>query len=284
MSVKYLGEQFDIHTGGIDHIPVHHTNEIAQAENATGKKPFVKYWVHHNFLRVDGEKMSKSLGNFFTIDDILERGYSPKALRLLFLSSHYRSELNFTWENLAGSDKAWKRLLNMYGEWYEQVIGDTSQITSDDQTQSSKPIKQKLTDQSKTLMNTFVATLADDLNTAQALAVVWEVVKRADLPVAEKLQLLNYFDRYLGLDLEGEWIASKDDVKNLGSNQVSNQQTDQETNQIHEAKISELVQKRKVARENKDWATADDIRKQLLALGYEVKDVAGGKQQVSKLS
>ncbi|MBP7768869.1 cysteine--tRNA ligase, partial [Candidatus Woesebacteria bacterium] len=97
MAMQYLGEQFDIHTGGIDHIPVHHTNEIAQAESATGKVPFVKYWVHHNFLRVDGEKMSKYLGNFFTIDDVLKKGFHPKALRLLFLTSHYRSELNFLW-------------------------------------------------------------------------------------------------------------------------------------------------------------------------------------------
>jgi cysteinyl-tRNA synthetase len=98
MSMEHLGEQFEIHTGGIDHIPVHHTNEIAQSEAATGKVPFVKYWVHHNFLRVDNEKMSKSLNNFYTIDDVLERGFAPQALRLLFLGSNYPSELNITRE------------------------------------------------------------------------------------------------------------------------------------------------------------------------------------------
>src|SRR5690606_13097236 len=110
MSVKYLGNQFEIHTGGIDHIPVHHTNEIAQAENATGEKPFVQIWVHHNFLRVDGQKMSKSLENFYTVDDAIERGFHPMALKLLFLTAHYRDELNFTWDSLAGSQKAWERL------------------------------------------------------------------------------------------------------------------------------------------------------------------------------
>jgi cysteinyl-tRNA synthetase len=124
MSMEYLGEQFEIHTGGIDHIPVHHTNEIAQAEAATGKKPFVKIWVHHNFLQVEGEKMSKSLGNIFTVDDVVKRGFEPMALRLLFLSGHYRSEMNFTWDNLAGSQKAWEKLKKMVSLWRGSLKSD----------------------------------------------------------------------------------------------------------------------------------------------------------------
>ncbi len=116
MSIKYLGEQFAIHTGGIDHIPVHHTNEIAQAENSTGKRPFVRHWVHHNFLRVDGKKMSKSLNNFYTLDDVIAKGFSPLALKLLFLQAHYRDELNFTWNSLAGTQKAYEKLQRQVGK------------------------------------------------------------------------------------------------------------------------------------------------------------------------
>lgn len=111
MSRQYLGDQIDIHTGGIDHIPVHHTNEIAQSEAATGKHPFVKYWVHHNMLMVEGTKMSKSLGNFLTIDDIVNKGYDPMALRLLFLQTHYRNEMNFTWAALDAAQTAYTRMV-----------------------------------------------------------------------------------------------------------------------------------------------------------------------------
>lgn len=111
MSRQYLGDQIDIHTGGIDHVPVHHTNEIAQSEAATGKQPFVKYWVHHNHLMVEGTKMSKSLGNFYTIDDIVNKGYDPMALRLLFLQTHYRKEMNFTWAALDAAQTAYSRMV-----------------------------------------------------------------------------------------------------------------------------------------------------------------------------
>ncbi len=109
MSMEYLGDSFDIHTGGIDHIAVHHTNEIAQSEAATGK-PFVKYWVHHNFLIVDGEKMSKSKKNFYKIEDVIGKGFDPLALRYLFLTSHYRDQLNFTWESLNAAQNALNNL------------------------------------------------------------------------------------------------------------------------------------------------------------------------------
>jgi len=267
MSVKYLGEQFDIHTGGIDHIPVHHTNEIAQAEHSTGKKPFVKYWVHHNFLRVDDEKMSKSLGNFFTIDDVLERGYSPKALRLLILGSHYRSELNFTWENLAGSDKAWRRLLAIYGELFENESSTTQQ--------------DGLSDEAQKVSDIFVKALADDLNTAQALAVFWEVAKSSKLNSSERLNLLNFFDRFLGFDLEGEWISSKDERRSTQGDQKKS------SSYVYQSElpetVSELLKQRRQARDQKDWAKADAIRDKILQLGYEVKDISGDKLQVNKV-
>jgi cysteinyl-tRNA synthetase len=110
MSMKYLGEQFDIHTGGEDHIAIHHTNEIAQSEAATGKSPFVKYWLHTAFLTVDGVKMSKSLNNFYTVGDVIKKGFDPLALRYLYLGAHYRDPLNFTWDSLAASQNALEKL------------------------------------------------------------------------------------------------------------------------------------------------------------------------------
>lgn len=187
MSMKYLGDQFDIHTGGIDHIPVHHTNEIAQAEAVTGKKPFVKYWVHHNHLLIDGEKMSKSLDNFFTVDDVVERGINPMALRLLFLSAHYRSEMNFTWENLAGVEKSYQKLVElMSGLEDEGEIGEAGQK----------------------YLDRFFELMENDLKTPEALAVMWEVTK-SELDGAEKKAVLLEMDEAFGLGLEQ---ARQDDL------------------------------------------------------------------------
>ncbi len=183
MSMQYLGEQIDIHTGGIDHIPVHHTNEIAQSEAATGKVPFVRYWVHHNHLQVDGEKMSKSLGNFFTIDDVLERGHNPRALRLLFLQGHYRDQMNFTWDSLMAAQTAYDRLAKVVQSWGSEVV--------------------ELTPAGEKFQQAFFAALQDDLKTAQAVATMWEMTK-ADLPSAEKRALFNQFDQILQLGFTTE--------------------------------------------------------------------------------
>ena len=187
MAMKYLGEQFEIHTGGIDHIPVHHTNEIAQAEALTGKVPFVKYWVHHNHLFVDNTKMSKSLGNFFTIDDVIEKGFEPMALRLLFLTTHYRSEMNFTWENLQGSQTAWNRLKEMMHEFRNE-------------TERTMLSEEKL-DKVNEYRLRFFEHMENDLKTPEAVAVMWEVTK-SNIPGHDKYDLLREFDEVLGLGLD----------------------------------------------------------------------------------
>src|SRR3989344_218331 len=179
MGMQYLGEQIDIHTGGIDHIPVHHTNEIAQSEAATGKIPFVRYWVHHNFLRVDGEKMSKSFDNFFTIDDVLKRGYNLRALRLLFWGGHYRDQLNFTWDALTAAQTAYERLGKQVRGWGSETVT-------------------QLSAEGEQFYETFFAALADDLKTAQALATMWEMTK-SSLANGEKLQLFRQFDEIMQL-------------------------------------------------------------------------------------
>ncbi len=250
MSMKYLGNQFDIHTGGVDHLTIHHPNEIAQAEAATGKKPFVKYWVHHEFLQIDGEKMSKSKNNFYTIEDIRERGFSPMALRLLFLQSHYRSQLNFTWESLAAIEKSWQKLKEMIASWKQQELDE----------------KSKLSQKAHDLRKKFFDYIEDDLKTAESVAVMWAVVK-SDLPAAEKYQLLLEFDQVFALGLAK--IGSE------ASRFVDRQFLSDE--------VSELLQERQEARAEKDWDTADALRDKIEELGFEIGDVAG-EQKLKKLS
>lgn len=177
MSMIALGQTFDIHTGGIDHINIHHTNEIAQSEAATGKT-FVNYWVHHNFLVVNGEKMSKSLNNFYTVEDVIKKGFDPLALRYLYLQTHYRQEMNFTWESLEASQTALNKLRNEYSK-LEQGTGDED------------------------LQKKFMEVVNDDLNTSAALAVVWESLKNKPTK-----NTMGFMDSVLGLELS-EFKSSK---------------------------------------------------------------------------
>lgn len=227
MAMHYLGETIDIHTGGIDHIPVHHENEIAQSECATGHD-FVKYWVHHDFLTVDGVKMSKSLGNFYNIDDIIARGINPLATRLLFMQTSYRKPLNFSWEALETSNMQLKKLYKFAS--HQNDIGGISSMHKEQ----------------------FIEALSDDLNTARAIAVVWDTVNSFALPDEVKWATLLYFDQILGLKLDTvPKFAITDEAKSL-------------------------VQKRDEAKASKDFATSDQIRNELIALGYDVLDTAEG--------
>ena len=177
MAIKGLEtETLDIHTGGIDHIQIHHTNEIAQSEAATGRD-FVRFWVHHNFLHVDGQKMSKSIGNIFTVEDIVNRGFDPMALRYLYLQTHYRAEMNFTWDSLEAAQVAYKRLLEAVSEFKNPKIGCAE-------------YEEK-----------FLDAINDDLNMPKALGLVWELIK-SDYPDSAKAESLFKMDQVLGLDLE----------------------------------------------------------------------------------
>jgi cysteinyl-tRNA synthetase len=176
MSMEYLGETIDIHTGGIDHIPVHHENEIAQSECATGKD-FVHYWVHHDFLLVDGEKMSKSKNNFYTIDDIVSHSINPLAARILFMQTNYRKSLNFTWESLQAAEVVLKKLQKFASKI--NIIGEVSEIYKD----------------------AFIRALGDDLNTAKALSITLEVLNHTELSQEDKWATILVFDTVLGLNL-----------------------------------------------------------------------------------
>ena len=257
MSIYYLGDQFDIHTGGIDHIPVHHTNEIAQAQAATGREPFVKYWVHHHFLMVDGQKMSKSLGNFYTIDDVIGKNYQPAALRLLFLTGHYRSEMNFTWQSLAGSQKAWERLANQVATLAIQV--DQILLTG---LKSDEVKETALSPTGQEWRRKFFAMMENDLQTPEALTLVWEVVKLETLTSTEKYHLLLEFDEVLGLGLAKISGPTKPEI-NLSQ---------------LPARVVNLVTQRQQARQNQNWIQADRLRQQIDQAGYQVIDTAEGQK------
>lgn len=177
MSMHYLGETIDIHTGGIDHIPVHHENEIAQSECATGHD-FVHYWVHHAFLNVDGEKMSKSKHNFYTISDIEAHNIDPIAMRLLTMQTSYRKPLNFTWESLERSNSLLKTLKDFASQ--RSTIGEVS----------------------KTYSDKFAEALSDDINTAKALSLVWILLSDTTLNKEDIWATLLHFDTVLGLNLK----------------------------------------------------------------------------------
>jgi cysteinyl-tRNA synthetase len=172
MSMKALGESFDIHTGGIDHINIHHTNEIAQSESATGK-PFAKYWIHHNFLIVDGQKMSKSMGNFYTVQDVVKNGLNPLVLRYLYLQTHYRQEMNFTWASLEAAQNAFEKIKGHIRSWEK----------------SGEVIRE--------YEKKFTEAINNDLNMPEAIAVMWEMLK-SDNSDGNKLKTLLKLDEVLG--------------------------------------------------------------------------------------
>jgi cysteinyl-tRNA synthetase len=189
MSMKYLGETFDIHTGGIDHIPVHHTNEIAQTEAATGKK-FVNFWLHSAFLTFKGEKVSKSTGGLYTISELEEEGYKPLQYRYFVLGAHYRSPLDFSLENLDGAKNAYERLKNIVSEM------------KDDGKTNEKYLSQ------------FEDAMNDDLNTPKALTALWEMIR--DEKAEGKVSVLNKMEEIFALDLfKKEKIDIPAEVKKL---------------------------------------------------------------------
>lgn len=196
MSNKYLGDVFDIHTGGVDLIPTHHENEIAQSKGVTGKIP-ARYWMHGEFLLIDGGKMSKSLNNAYLLSDIINKGYEPLSYKLLNFSSHYRNKLNFTWEALDSSSKALQKLREGYRKHLEG-----NDVIEEDKINEYK--------------EQFLEAINDDLNMPLAMAIVWEVIKRNEKS-KQYAQVLLDFDRVLGLEIDkaNEVQELPDEIKNL---------------------------------------------------------------------
>ena len=237
MSQKYLGEVFDIHTGGIDLIPTHHENEIAQSKGACGKIP-AHYWMHGEYLLINGGKMSKSLGNVYLLDDIIKRGYDPLVYRLFNFSCHYKGKLNFTWEGIEAASIALTRLRDGYQKHLTGMADVDGTIISE-------------------IENKFNQAINDDLNMPLAMSAVWEAVKYQDKS-PKIAKLLEKFDTVLGLKI-----------------------TEKREEEIPQ-EILELVEQRKIARNEKNWTESDRLRELIAQKGYSVKDTKDGAE-VSKI-
>ncbi len=247
MAMSLLGETLDLHTGGIDHIPVHHTNEIAQSEGATGVR-FTNYWVHNNHLKVNGTKISKSLENGFTLDDLEKKGYSPLDFRLFVLQSHYRTEGNFTFENLEAAKNRllnWRNVAALRHQTHD-TIRDDDEKSTDDKTVSLYAASQAL-----------VETLSNDLDTPEAFKIIDDAFSRilgvsvGDIHQHALTSFLETIDDLLGLQLLKTTPDIDDDVKRL-------------------------IVERERARENKDWKASDSLRADIEKSGITVRDTANG--------
>jgi len=238
MSTKYLGEKFDIHTGGIEHIPVHHTNEIAQAFGAFGHQT-VNYWLHNGWLVFDGEKMSKSLGNNILVTDLIKKEIEPVAFRYLVLTSSYRQGMNFTWESLKSAQVAYQKLIDLVRDW------------------QSKSPRENISDYDLSKIDSFRGEfqekISQDLNWSEGIAVIWKIAKSNVSPY-DKLDLITDFDQVLGLKIM-EKAKEKIEIPE---------------------KIKEMIKEREDLRSKGEWEKSDEVRDKIKELGWLVEDTPEG--------
>ena len=238
MSIKYLGMPIDIHAGGVDHIHPHHTNEIAQTEGAWGKK-FVNYWIHSEFLRINEGRMGKSEGNAITLGELEEKGFSPLDFRYFTLTAHYRSPLSFSWEALKAARTARLKLEDRARNAYLAVKPPSKAAN----VQEAKRLE--------ALKKQFTAKISDDLDAPGALALLWKFLD-SKTGLASQYAALLFADHILGLNIEA--------VRPIEI----------------PPRVASLVKKREDARKAKDWARADEIRKEIESLGFSVEDTPQG--------
>ncbi|HEX2576294.1 MAG TPA: cysteine--tRNA ligase [Aquihabitans sp.] len=243
MATKYLGENFDIHTGGIDHVRIHHTNEVAQSECALGVSPWVPIWVHTEFLDLKGRKISKSAGDVLVVDTLVERGIDPLAFRYFLLQAHYRQQQDFTFEGVEAAGTALRRLVHHAVVARDEVGGDTT---------GADPAR------TEPLRTAFWEALADDLNAPRALSVASTVARSPELTAADRWSLLADFDRALAFGL-----ADATDPERGDDDAV-------------DPEVAALLAERTAARAARDFGTADRIRDDLAARGLEVVDTPDG--------
>src|SRR5579884_1868509 len=255
MSMKYLGEQFDLHTGGVDNIFPHHEDEIAQSEGYTGR-PFVNYWVHAQHLLADGQKMAKSTGNAYTRAEIEARGFDPMALRYFYTTALYRSRLNFTFRALQAAQTALERLRDHAFELYTQA--DTARLFS------GEPIGPA------EWRDALLAEVENDLNMPRAMAVVWKMIRAQELDPTTRIGLLLHFDRILGFGLL-EYVQSERPRRKYDPRIYLT---------AVPAGVAEQVQERVSLRNHQQYVQADHIRDGLDALGYAVRDLPEGRTLV----
>jgi len=251
MSSKYLGTQFDIHCGGVDHIQVHHTNEIAQAEGAFNCHPYVKYWLHGEFLVFNSGKMAKSGDTFITLSTLEKKGYSPMEYRYFCSNTHYKKQLNFSYDALDNARSEFDAL-------FKKIISIKEKLGLHKQKSTMNDISLDESDLFLNYEKSFLESINDDLNIPKSIGVLNKVISDSKLNDGEKLGLIYSFDKVLGFDIES-W--TKDDLS------VSNDEL---------LKHNALLKKRDEARKNKDWETADKIRDELKSKGLSIKDGPNG--------
>jgi cysteinyl-tRNA synthetase len=240
MSLGELGSEIDLHTGGVDNVFPHHEDEIAQSEAVVGHQ-VVRTWVHGEHLLTEGRRMAKSAGNFYDLRTVRGRGHDPLAVRYLFLQARYRSQFNFTWDALAGAERALGRLRDRMAEWSRSPAGDGEAPGGD-------------TTALAAYQRRFRAAIDDDLDTPKALTVLGELESDETLPPADRFRAVAGFDRILGLDLANA------------------------AGEVLPDGAEELIARRERARAERDWAAADRLRDQLAGLGVEVVDTRSGTQ------
>ena len=243
MSRKYLGEQFDIHTGGVDHIPIHHENEIAQAMGHNGKIP-ANYWMHGEFLLVDNGKMSKSLGNIYTIEELEDRGFDALDYRYFCLNSSYRSTLNFTFEGLKSAKKGLARL--------RQCVKLHSVSNNNVNDEEINKYRKR-----------FLDAMNDDLDSPNALSIIWEIARK-EYKSKKYADLIGEMDEIMGLDISIEKILDREHKE---EEKLKNELDDD---------IKKLIDEREIARQHKEWEKADFIRHELEKRGIRIKDTREG--------
>ena len=293
MSMEYLGETFDIHSGGVDHIPVHHENEIAQSEALLGK-PAVNYWMHGEFMMVDNGKMSKSLGNTYLLEDIKKKGMLPLTFRYFCLNAHYRNKLNFTWEAMKAASVSYRRFIdgalahrsagliansvadgvanglvdNVGGSVADGVVDGVAGSATTPAVQTSAAAAASEVSAAVTgFKGEFDSAILDDLNIPKALGIAWNVI-RQPRKAPEFYDLLLEMDTVLGLGIR-EAAEKADKLSAEGAEAAA------KTDELP-VRVAELMAKRAEARAAKDYAKSDSIRDELKELGYEVKDTKEG--------
>ena len=243
MIFTLLGKQIDIHTGGIDHIAIHHNNELAQAEAATGKQ-FVRYWLHGEFITIEDKKVSKSLRNTITLSQLKDKAIEPRALRYWYMSAHYKSQSNFTWDAVEGANTAYTRLSRAFLELPPSNLAPDAAFIRD-----------------------FNAAIADDLNTPQALARMWDLLKDPEITPAVKRASLTVADRILGLGLGESGPTARLNVISVGD---------------LPDEVQRLLSAREEARTSKNFKKSDDLRLEIAKKGFVVKDTPEGQKVTKK--
>lgn len=249
MSTHYLGKHFDIHTGGMDHIPIHHNNEIAQTEALTGKK-FVNYWLHSAFITIEGKKIAKSIGNTIYLYNIADRGFPPFSYRYWLLTGHYRTPMNFTWEALLGAHSA---LVKLHKQFLDLGSRNGTII--------------------KSYRERFQRLINDDLDTPKAVALLFELMGDGSVEKKDKRVTVLDMNRVLGIG----FIESHRQMKKILLGETKKVEVKEASQEVQE-----LVEKRESAREEKDWETADLIREKIAAQGYTIKDTEKGPELTKK--